>query len=148
MNKIVLELEETIMGEIGLGMPYSWHNGSGSCIHTREEAAKRLPEAITKHNAIDNSKIAPPQAVLTELVARAGRLDKSEYVLTKTWQVASDVIRAHMNLASVPKEKLAARVAAARDVLLGVYFGESLTRDLYPWDRKTNLAAPARGEEE
>ena len=92
-----LPLESTIMAEIGLGANYRWYNGSGSCEYTRKKAARKVASAIQAHvNAGD--EIAAPNMRLIALVGRAAcELDTNRYTLTKTWQVASDVIQAHIH---------------------------------------------------
>lgn len=101
---MALELEKEIMQQIGLSNHYMWFNGSGSCGGIRREAAKRLPEAIRKQHVIDASSMAEPDADLIALVRSAAEYgDEDNYVLTMTWQVASDVIRAHMDEVGNPE---------------------------------------------
>ncbi|MBI2040779.1 MAG: hypothetical protein HYT16_01630 [DPANN group archaeon] len=145
---MTLELESTIMGEIGFHSPPNWYAGSGSCVPIRENAAKRLPGVITKYNKA-GQEIAPPQASLIALVGRAAQtLDKSEFSLDKTWKIASDVIQAHIVFAHVPKDGLAKKVAQTEATILEVYFGESGIENPYSWN-ETNmqLARPSNEEE-
>lgn len=132
---MALELESEIMKKIGFGLQPNWYSGSGSCVIIRETAAARLPKVIKEYNAA-SQKIAPPQPALTELVERAAQtLDRSEFSLDKTWQIASDVIRIHMELAGIPKRKLAECVEQARAEIVRVYFGEG--QEAYPYDTIT-----------
>lgn len=97
---MALELESEIMREIGLGNHYSWFNGSGSCRGFARAAASKIEPAIEKHHAA-GEQIAAPVRALIVLVDDSLRINGSDYSLTKTWQVASDVIRAHIHLAGV-----------------------------------------------
>jgi hypothetical protein len=100
---MALELEDTIMTEIGLGNHYNWFNGSGSCRYLRIESASRLESTIKKH-ADAGDKIAQPDNKLINLaIAVAGslRLDR-DYELTRTWEVCSYIIAAHIHEAGRP----------------------------------------------
>lgn len=88
---MALEEETEIMRAIGLGQHYNWHNGSGGCRHTRIAAANKLPAELRARGMTAN----PDLMELVSAVAHRG--EDSDYVLTKTWQVASDVIQAHLH---------------------------------------------------
>lgn len=82
---MALPLESKIMADIGLGMHYSWHNGSGGCGGTARAAAQRLPAALKA----EGIKSDPELIRLLESVAR----NETMYELTKTWVCASNVIQ-------------------------------------------------------
>jgi hypothetical protein len=82
---MALPLESKIMADIGLGMHYSWYNGSGSCRHIALGAAQKLPEVLKAEGV----KIDRQLVRLLEKVAD----HETRYELTKTWVCASDVIQ-------------------------------------------------------
>ena len=104
---MALELEETIMREIGLGAHYNYSNGSGSCRYIREKAVRVLPEVIAKYHAEDKTAIAEPDQRLCDTLATIAQVsDSSDSSLTKTWEAASYVIAEHIHQANVtPKER-------------------------------------------
>jgi len=93
---MALELETTIMQEIGLGQNYRWFNGSGSCEYIRRDAMNKLPAAIRKHHDA-GEQIAAPNDRLMFLAREAASWDESQYVLTKAWEIASYIIAAHLH---------------------------------------------------
>lgn len=99
-------LEQTIMAEVGFHSHYNWYNGSGSCVSIRERAVHLLAGAIQEqHDA--GGAIAAPDYTLIDLAKRAVAEEDSQYGLTLTWRVVSDVIRAHMQLDSVARHQTA-----------------------------------------
>ena len=110
---MALELESTIMNEIGLGAHYNWYNGSGSCQYIRQEASNRVGSAIQKHYDA-GEPIAQPDEDLVAILKRVATIgDDSEYSLTKTWQVASYVIAEHIHQAKATEQD---RTKAYRDM--------------------------------
>jgi len=99
---MALELEMKIMSEIGLGMPVRYFEGSGSCRYLAKSAGDRLSGVIAKH-AEAGDEIAPPIIALVGLVGLAAETEPDQYTLRRTWQVASDVIRHHMEHYYEPK---------------------------------------------
>ena len=96
MAAMALELETTIMAEIGLPSNYRQANGSPSCEHIRKDAARRLEGAIAAHHGAGEAIEAPDIATM-ELVAMVAEVgDEEPYSLTKTWQACADAIRGHM----------------------------------------------------
>src|SRR5689334_4096267 len=95
---MAVHLESEIMNAIGLGNHYSWYNGSGSCEYIRKEAVKRLPQAINDKVAA-GEKIAPPEHDLIRLAISVALNEPRDTTLTKTWEVCSYVIQAHIELA-------------------------------------------------
>jgi len=96
---MAMELEEKVMAAIGLGQHYNWYNGSGSCEYIRKNAANKLAEAMQIEGITPNN-------TLVGLVRQAAqKLDDSEYTLTNTWQVASDVIQTHIRAETLPVGK-------------------------------------------
>jgi hypothetical protein len=95
---MTLDLETVIMQEIGLGQHFSWFNGSGSFMYVAQSAARELPDAIQKHYSA-GEKIAAPVPRLMALMDEAVSWDAEPYILTKAWQVASEVIAAHVHAA-------------------------------------------------
>lgn len=97
-----LPLEDTIMRDIGFGNHFYWYNGSSSCRWIRQEAARQLPDAIrTQHQK--GEKVVAPVNALIHLVQTVANWERGDATLTITWQIASDVIRAHMELCNVPE---------------------------------------------
>jgi hypothetical protein len=94
---MAIELESTIMREIGFGCHYNWYSGSGGCRIIREKATDLVQKIIQKHYDAGESISRPDKGLIATLkkVARIG--DNSEFSLTKTWQAASDIIRAHID---------------------------------------------------
>jgi hypothetical protein len=93
---VALELETTIMREIGLPSHYNRANGSGSCECIRKAAAARLGGAIQSHHDAGDA-IEASDKDLVELVGRVAQVgDRSSFSLTKTWQACADAIRGHM----------------------------------------------------
>lgn len=92
-----LPLEDTIMREIGLGNYPNWYNGSGSCSYIRKAAARQLAAAIQKHHDVGEPIMPPNQKLIDLVIEYALGADDSEYSLTRTWEIASDAIRAHMS---------------------------------------------------
>jgi len=100
---MALELESEIMNEIGFGMPHNWYNGSGSCAYIRRKATKVLGRVIEKYHK-EGKEIAMPNASLLETLADVAEYgDNDDFCLTKTWQAASDIIRAHMSAVLLPE---------------------------------------------
>ncbi len=97
---MALELEKTVMSEIGLGAHYNYYNSSGSCSDVREEAARRLSDAIRKHHQNGESIAEPDERLCATLVEIAKVSDSSRYSLTKTWQAASYIIAEHIHQAN------------------------------------------------
>lgn len=89
---MAIELEETIMREIGLGNHYSWFNGSGSCGYIRRSAIERLPEVAEKHGLT----IAPVWLAHLKRAERADNIngyDGGRYRLTNVWIACSYAIQ-------------------------------------------------------
>lgn len=103
---MAIELETTIMNEIGLGAHFNWFNGSGSCEHIRNEAAKRLTEVINRYAG---KEIAPANSELISIAKEVARTEGSRYTLTKTWEVCSYVIQAHIYMAANENKMAIAR---------------------------------------
>jgi hypothetical protein len=100
---MALELETDILLRVGLGRHFNWSNGSGSCGAVRRSAIDKLPVAIQESHTADPSAIAPPYAPLIEVYKDAAQVGDM-YTLTTAWQVASDVIRVHMDVAHLTDE--------------------------------------------
>ncbi len=141
---MALELESKIMAEIGFGAPPSYYGGSGSCESIRDEAAKRLPAAIRRHHRANPKQIILPNADLIALVERAAEsLDKNEFTLAKTWQVAAEVIRTHMSASIFSKGKARAEyIARSVEEIRRIYSGASLPAHPYGDWPDSNTNAP------
>ncbi|GEM_PF-2390563 len=101
---MAMELETKIMNDIGLGQHFNYFNGSGSCEHIRNKAAKNLEEAILNNTAV--GEIAPPNYNVINVVKKVARIgDESKYSLTNTWQAASEAIAAHIHAANLEPEQ-------------------------------------------
>ena len=91
------------MAEIGLGNHYLEYNGRGSCKNIRIRAVKQLEAAIDKHHQADKGSIAKPEKNLIRLVQLAAENEGSDNILTGTWEIASEVIAAHILAAHLPE---------------------------------------------
>lgn len=108
---MALELEQTIMTEIGLHSNYRWFNGSGSCAHIRRQAAERLREAIQRHHDAAEEIVPPDERLIEEVKRIARSVDESEYSLTKTWEACSYIVAAHIHAFHGQPEKVLADMA-------------------------------------
>lgn len=90
---MALELESTIMDEIGLGNNYRWYNGSGSCGHIRAKAVAMLPQVAGKHNLI----IPADWLTYCQTAIQVDQVNSREYGLTNTWVACSYAIREAMD---------------------------------------------------
>ena len=101
---MALELETEVMRDIGLDNHYNWFNGSGSCKWVRQEAARKLPDAIRSRS--DNGEaIAEPDEKLCAILVKIAEIsESSKYFLTNTWEAASDIIAEHMRQAEATPE--------------------------------------------
>jgi hypothetical protein len=90
-----LPLEDEIMAEIGLGQHFSWFNGSGSCLYIRQDAANKLGDVLRKY--ADAGKVFEPDGAVLGAVRCVAMCEKTDYLLTKTWQACATAIRAHMD---------------------------------------------------
>lgn len=87
--------EDQIMSEIGLGSHYHWYNGSGSCRSIRITAAERLAAALVRHGYQVDERFT--RLLLDVARSRDPEASDDDCCLTTTWQVASEVIRAHIS---------------------------------------------------
>lgn len=86
---MAVELEQTVMREIGLGQHYSWFNGSGSCQYIRREAVDKLPATAQKHGLT----IAPAWLKHCRTANQVDQVNGSQYSLTNTWVACSYAIQ-------------------------------------------------------
>jgi hypothetical protein len=92
---MAVELEQTVMREIGLGNHYSWFNGSGACGHIARKAVDSLPK-IAQKNGLTISKAW--LAKCNEAI-RADAFDSSAndqyrvFSLTNVWVTCSYAIQ-------------------------------------------------------
>jgi hypothetical protein len=91
-----IPLESDVMAEIGLGASYNWYNGSGSCRSIRQSAVRHLEPVLRKFHEKFPDEIAAPDLKIIKIAQTVCDREESEYVLTRTWQVCSDIIRSHM----------------------------------------------------
>lgn len=96
---MVSELVNRIMTEIGLGAHYLEYNGRGDCKGIRIKSAEQLGKVIGRHHETDKRSIAYPDTTLINLVRLIASNERSDYILTSTWEVASEVISAHIHAA-------------------------------------------------
>lgn len=94
---MTIEIDQEIMTEIGLGSPsgYQWYNGSGSCGGVRRAAAKALPEALLARGMAPDRGLMNLVAAVAHKGERPPEMVDDRYVLTRTYQCISDVIRYH-----------------------------------------------------
>jgi pyrroloquinoline quinone (PQQ) biosynthesis protein C len=85
---MAVELEQTIMREIGLGNHYNWFNGSGSCAGIAREAVDSLSRIAKQYNLAISVE-------WMEHCRKAVRVDtcSSNYTLTNTWITCSYAIQ-------------------------------------------------------
>jgi hypothetical protein len=117
---MALPLEEAIMREIGLENNYRWYNGSGSCGAIRRVISDKLVQAIKKHHEAGDP-IAAPHPTLMALMREASQWDHSPFVLTIAWQVASDIIRAHMDAHFVREDQRDTFLIRSAQVIRTIY---------------------------
>lgn len=86
---MAVELESTIMVEIGLGNNYRWFNGSGSCGGIRQSAVSKLPSAAVKHGL----SISPRWLAHCNTADKVDQVDGQQYTLTNTWIACSYAIQ-------------------------------------------------------
>ncbi len=86
---MAVELERTVMMEIGLGNNYRWFNGSGSCRYIRQGAVGKLAEAARKHGL----SIASTWLARCKVANQVDAVDSGEYGLTNTWVSCSYAIQ-------------------------------------------------------
>jgi len=84
---VSVELEATIMRELGLSHDYRWHEGSRSCRGVRRAAAAKLPQALRAHGL----RAAP--AVMNAVMAVAEFGDVGDETIRKTWQACATAIQ-------------------------------------------------------
>jgi hypothetical protein len=124
LNMTVLESE--LMGKIGLGSHYNYWNGSPTSEWRRKESARLLAGVIQEQHDADPASIAPPEKRLIDLVVRTAEYGEEDaYVLTNTWQVASDVIRCHMSIVQAEPESREKQIAWMLD-----YYGKRIRRGI------------------
>jgi hypothetical protein len=78
---MAVELEQTIMSEIGLGSHYNYFNGSGSCGYIRDAAIRKLPGVAKKHGL----SISSAWMQHLEEASQADAFDSNNYSLTNVW---------------------------------------------------------------
>lgn len=86
---MAVELEQTVMREIGLGNHYNWFNGSGSCEYIRRDAVNKLPQAAQKHSLT----ISPKWLAHCKTANQVDQADGEQYTLTNTWIACSYAIQ-------------------------------------------------------
>jgi len=86
---MAVELEQTVMREIGLGNHYNWFNGSGSCQYIRRGAVDKLPTVARKHGLT----IAPAWLKHCRTANQVDQVNGSQYSLTNTWVACSYAIQ-------------------------------------------------------
>ena len=105
----VRAIETRIMEGSGMGSDPHWGNGWGAS-RIRMQAAGRIRQTIEVLRA-NRVPVAPPDADLLHYIdAAAHFLDKEEWQLSRTWQVASDVARAHIDMGFATTEELKVKI--------------------------------------
>lgn len=130
---MALELETEIMEEIGLGGHYNFYNGSGSCGGIRRSAAKKLSVVIDEHYK-KGAQIAQHDVRLCSILSDIATFgDSGEYVLTKTWEAASDIIATHIHQAQAKPEDREERFRIVEEHLKNRYLGSRERTNLMFW---------------
>jgi hypothetical protein len=102
---MAIQLENTIMAEIGLSNHYHFYNGSGTCANLRTEAARKLPEVLKKYRQ-KGENVSEPDLRLCKLLTKiAQESESSPSSLTNTWQAASEIIARHITQAPLTPEE-------------------------------------------
>ena len=78
---MAVELEQTIMQEIGLGNNFRWFNGSESCGYIRQKAVDILSNVAGNHGL----SISEEWLQHCRTAIRDDQLDGDQYTLTNTW---------------------------------------------------------------
>lgn len=86
---MAVELEQTIMAEIGLGNNYRWFNGSGDCGYIRRDAVGNLVEVAKTHGLTISDKWLNH----CKTAAQVDQFDSQQYGLTNTWIACSYAIK-------------------------------------------------------
>jgi hypothetical protein len=86
---MAVELEQTVMRDIGLGNHYSWFNGSGSCEYIRRDAVNYLSDAAKKHDLI----ISPKWLAHCKKAIQVDGFGSGRYGLTNVWVACSYTIQ-------------------------------------------------------
>lgn len=86
---MAVELEQTVMMEIGLGNHYGWFNGSGSCGYIRADAVNKFQSVAQKHGlSISSAWLKRCHEAIT-----VDECDGQKYSLTNTWITCSYAIQ-------------------------------------------------------
>lgn len=99
------QLGNKIMAEIGLESHYLDLNGTVTCKYIRVKAAKQLEAAIERNHTFHPKAISEPKQDLIQLVQLISENEAPDSILTKTWEVASEVIGVHIRTASISNEE-------------------------------------------
>ena len=86
---MAVELEQTVMREIGLGNHYSWFNGSGSCEYIRRDAVQHLLEKAATHGLT----ISPEWLKYCKIALQVDAINSGRWGLTNVWIVCSYAIQ-------------------------------------------------------
>lgn len=84
---MTVELEQTVMREIGLGNHYNLFNGSGWCLYIRRSAVDKLPSIAQKHGLT----ISPDWLKYCRAANQVDQVN-DQYSLTNTWVACSYAI--------------------------------------------------------
>lgn len=97
----IRELESRILDGSGLGSHPGWGNGPGAD-YVRSMAATKTYDVLQWLHAEGAPVALPVRQLLAYIDAAAKYLDKESWCLTRTWQVTSDVARAHLYMGRDP----------------------------------------------
>jgi len=86
---MAVDLEQTVMREIGLGQHYSWSNGSGSCQYIRRKAVLELQPIAQNHGL----SISPAWLKHCQIANQVDQVNGRQYSLTNTWVSCSYAIQ-------------------------------------------------------
>lgn len=118
----VRDLEARVLDGSGLGSLPGWGNGPGA-ENIRYQAAKRAAKTIQYLHSV-GAKIAPPEPRLLRYIeAAAEYLDREEWDLSRTWQVTSDVARAHIDMGHAETDEQRKRAFDACVANMDAYYG-------------------------
>ncbi len=86
---MAVELEQTVMREIGLGSNYNWFNGSGSCEYIRRDAVDKLAKVASNRELVISEKWLKHCRIANQV----DQVDGGKYTLTNTWIACSYAIQ-------------------------------------------------------
>jgi len=118
----IRELEARILDGSGLGSHPGWGNGPGAD-HVRSMAEAKT-HTVLQWLHMEGAPVALPESRLLAYIGAAAKyLDKEPWCLTRTWQVTSDVARAHLYMGRDPSPEARATCIASCEKVMESSYG-------------------------